>query len=97
MELSIIMTPKRDNFTIQKHENTKMLKYICKPSLFNNKGMKTFITAEGALEYLNEKLSSKVDDENYVYIAPSMAKKDVQDSLEDYQFMGKLTIEWDLN
>lgn len=74
-----------------------MLKYICKPSLFNNKGMKTFIIAEDALEYLNEKLSAKVDDENYIYIAPSMAKKDIQESLEEYQYMGKLTIEWDLN
>lgn len=73
-----------------------MLKYICKPSLFNNKGMKTFTVAEDALEYLNEKLSAKENDENYIYIAPSMAKKDIQDSLEDYQHMGKLTIEWDL-
>ena len=59
--------------------------------------MKTFTTAEDALEYLNEKLSAKVDDENYIYIAPSMAKKDIQESLEDYQHIGKLTIEWDLN
>ena len=73
-----------------------MLKYICKPSLYNNKGMKTFTTAEDALIYLNDKLAAKVDDENYIYIAPSMAKKDIQDSLEDYQFMGKLAIEWDL-
>jgi hypothetical protein len=59
--------------------------------------MKTFTTAEDALEYLNEKLSAKVDDENYIYIAPSMAKKDIQESLEDYQYIGKLKIEWDLN
>lgn len=73
-----------------------MIKYICKPSLYNNKGMKTFNTAEEALGYLNEKLSAKIDDENYIYIAPSMAKKDIEASLEDYQYIKKLVIEWDL-
>jgi len=58
--------------------------------------MKTFTTAEDALVYLNDKLAAKVDDENYIYIAPSMAKKDIQDSLEDYQHIKKLAIEWDL-
>jgi hypothetical protein len=75
-----------------------MLKYTCKPNLYNNKGVKTFTLAEDALEYLNEMLSPKEGDhEDYVFIAPSMAKKDIEDSLEDYQYMGKLSIDWDLN
>ena len=95
-ELSFIMIPETGNSITPKQDYTKMLKYTCKPSLYNNKGMKSFITASEALEYLNEKLSAKEGDQEYVYIAPSMAKKDIEESLEDYQYMGKLTIEWDL-
>jgi hypothetical protein len=74
-----------------------MLNYICKPSLYNNKGMKTFHTALDALNYLNEMLLPKDGDhEDYVFIAPSTARHEIKNSIEDYQYIGKLNIEWDL-
>ena len=91
------MTLKKGCFITLKPEYTKMLNYICKPSLYNNKGMKTFHSALDALKYLNDILSPKEGDHSdYIFIAPSTAPKDIQNSIEDYQYIGKLKIEWDL-
>ena len=72
-----------------------LIKYTCKPSLYNNKGMKVFYDAQDAVRYLNETLAFKDGDHpDYVYIAPDMSN--INNALEDYMFMGKLSIDWDL-
>jgi len=70
-----------------------MIKYICKPFLANNRDSRTFYTPLEAIEYLNEKLSAKEGDQEYVYIAPR--KNNINEALEDYQYMTKLEILWD--
>jgi len=70
-----------------------MIKYICKPFLANNKDMHTFNSATDALRYLNDKLSSKESDADYIFIPP--AKSCINDALEDYQHIKKLEIVWD--
>jgi len=70
-----------------------MIKYVCRPVLANNKDMKTFSTALEAIEYLNEKLAAKEGDVDYVFIPPN--KSNINDALEDYQYIKKLEIVWD--
>ena len=69
-----------------------MMKYVAKPSLFNNNGMKEFESALDAILYLNEKLSDKnVKPElDYVYIAPRTSPKHLKHAVEDYVNIGKL-------
>lgn len=68
------------------------MKYVAKPSLFNNNGMKEFESALDAVLYLNEKLSDKnVKPElDYVYIAPRTSPKQLKYAIEDYMNIGKL-------
>ena len=53
-----------------------MTKYIAKPALFNNKGMKEFTDAKEAIEYLNGVLKDEgVNPElEYVFIAPKTSE-----------------------
>jgi hypothetical protein len=71
------------------------MKYIAKPSLFNNKGLKEFDDAKKAIDYLNEVLSdtSVKPELDYVYIAPSTSKNNLKFAIEEYVGIGKLIIE----
>lgn len=68
------------------------MKYIAKPSLFNNKGMKEFNEALDAVQYLNKVLSdSDVNPElDYVFIAPKTSPKQLKHAIEEYIGIGKL-------
>ena len=70
------------------------MKYIAKPSLFNNRGLKEFDNPRDAVLYLNEMLSDvNVKPElDYVYIAPKATPKHLKNSIEDYVNIGKLII-----
>ncbi len=70
------------------------MKYIAKPSLFNNKGMKEFTEAKDAVLYLNQVLN---DDSvsphlDYVFIAPKASKTQLKHAVEEYMGIGKLLI-----
>ena len=70
------------------------MKYIAKPSLFNNKNMKTFSEAKEAVLYLNQVLN---DDSvsphlDYVFIAPKASPKQLKHAIEEYVGIGKLLI-----
>ena len=71
------------------------MKYIAKPALFNNKGLKEFDNAKDAIVYLNETLSSDNVDASldYVFIAPKVADKQLKKSVEEYIGIGKLIVE----
>jgi hypothetical protein len=71
------------------------MKYIAKPSLFNNKGLKEFDNAKSAIMYLNEILSdSGVDGSlDYVFIAPKVSDKKIKQSIEEYTGIGKLILQ----
>jgi len=71
------------------------MKYIAKPNLFNNKGLKEFDNAKSAIVYLNEALSDSGVDEkyDYVFIAPKVTDKKLQQSIEEYVGIGKLIIQ----
>ena len=71
------------------------MKYIAKPALFNNKGMKEFNNARDAIVYLNETLSDSGVDEkyDYVFIAPKVSDKQLKKSVEEYIGIGKLIVE----
>ena len=71
------------------------MKYIAKPYLFNNKGMKEFDNAKSAIVYLNEALSDSGVDEkyDYVFIAPKVTDKKLQQSIEEYVGIGKLILQ----
>jgi len=68
------------------------MKYIAKPKLFNNIGMKEFDDAREAVLYLNKVLN---DDEvdpslDYVFIAPKASPKQLKHAIEEYSGIGKL-------
>jgi len=71
------------------------MKYIAKPALFNNKGLKEFDNAKDAIIYLNEQLSdSDVDQKyDYVFIAPKVSDKQLKKSIEEYVGIKKLIVE----
>jgi len=71
------------------------MKYIAKPSLFNNKGLKEFLKAEEAVLYLNKVLSdSNVNPElDYVFIAPKASPKQLKHAIEEYVGIGKLIVQ----
>jgi len=68
------------------------MKYIAKPSLFNNKGMKEFDDAREAVLYLNQVLSDNdVNPElDYVFIAPKASPKQLKHAIGEYVGIGKL-------
>ena len=70
------------------------MKYIAKPKLFNNMGMKEFDDAREAILYLNRTLSSNdVNPElDYVFIAPKASPKQLKHAIEEYNGIGKLII-----
>jgi hypothetical protein len=70
------------------------MKYIAKPKLFNNTGMKEFDDAREAILYLNRTLSSNdVNPElDYVFIAPKASPKQLKHAIEEYTGIGKLII-----
>ena len=72
-----------------------MTRYIAKPALFNNKGMKEFTDAKEAIEYLNGVLKDEgVDPElDYVFVAPKTSKTQLKHAIEEYIGIGKLIVE----
>jgi hypothetical protein len=68
------------------------MKYIAKPALFNNKGMKEFNDAREAVLYLNKVLNDdNVNPElDYVFIAPKASPKQLKHAVEEYVGIGKL-------
>jgi hypothetical protein len=70
------------------------MKYIAKPALFNNKGLKEFDNAKDAVLYLNEILTDKGVDEkyDYVFVPPKSTDKQIKNAVEDYIGIGKLLI-----
>ena len=69
------------------------MKYIAKPNLVNNVGLKEFNNPIDALTYLNEILSAKTGDHRaYVFIPPSTSKRNLKKSIEEYVGIGKLTL-----
>lgn len=69
------------------------MKYIAKPFLANNVGIKNFDNPVDALKYLNEVLAPKEGDhEDYVFIAPSTSKRHLKKSIEEYVGIGKLML-----
>ena len=71
------------------------MRYIAKPSICNNKGMKEFATALEAVVYLNEQLSAKEGDDerfDYVFVTPKVSKSQLKNSIEDYMNIGKLIL-----
>ena len=69
------------------------MKYIAKPRLFNYTHAKEFDNAVDAIKYLNEYMSAKEGDhEDYVFIAPSLSKRELKKSIEEYVGIGKLEI-----
>jgi len=70
------------------------MKYIAKPALFNNKGLKEFDNAKDAIIYLNEQSDSDVDQKyDYVFIAPKVSDKQLKKSIEEYVGIKKLIVE----
>jgi len=69
------------------------MKYIAKPNLFNNVGLKEFNEPVAALTYLNEILGAKAGDhQDYVFIQPSTSKRNLKKSIEEYVGIGKLML-----
>ena len=70
------------------------MKYIAKPSLFNNKGMKVFAEAKDAVLYLNQVLNDDAVSPHldYVFIAPKASKTQLKHAVEEYAGIGKLLI-----
>jgi hypothetical protein len=68
------------------------MKYIAKPKLFNNTGMKEFDDAREAVLYLNRVLSDSVvkPELDYVFIAPKASPKQLKHAIEEYIGIGKL-------
>jgi len=55
------------------------MKYIAKPSIHNNVGLKEFDNAKDAVLYLNDLLTPKEGDQDrleYVFVAPSINARD---------------------
>ena len=72
-----------------------MTRYIAKPALFNNKGMKEFADAKEAIEYLNGVLNDEgINPElDYVFIAPKTSRTQLKHAIEEYIGIGKLIVE----
>ena len=68
------------------------MEYIAKPFLANNKGMKKFNNPVDAINYLNEVLSAKEGDSEYVFIPPSSSQRNLKKSIEEYVGIGKLIL-----
>ena len=70
------------------------MKYIAKPSLFNNKGMKSFSEAKEAVLYLNQVLNDDLVSPHldYVFIAPKASPKQLKHAVEEYMGIGKLLV-----
>ena len=69
------------------------MKYIAKPFLANNTGIKKFDNPVDALTYLNEILGAKAGDhQDYVFIQPSTSKRNLKKSIEEYVGIGKLML-----
>ena len=70
------------------------MKYIAKPSMFNNLGMKEFLDAKEAVLYLNKVLNDDQVDPSldYVFIAPKASPKQLKHAVEEYVGIGKLLI-----
>jgi hypothetical protein len=70
------------------------MKYVAKPSLFNNNGMKEFAEAKDAVLYLNQVLSddSVSPSLDYVFIAPKASPKQLKHAIEEYIGIGKLQV-----
>ena len=68
------------------------MKYIAKPKLFNNMGMKEFDDAREAILYLNKVLNDDQVDPalDYVFIAPKASPKQLKHAIEEYTGIGKL-------
>lgn len=68
------------------------MKYIAKPSLFNNKGLKEFTDARDAVLYLNQVLNDDTVDPalDYVFIAPKASPKQLKHAIVEYTGIGKL-------
>jgi hypothetical protein len=68
------------------------MKYIAKPKLFNNMGMKEFDDAREAVLYLNQVLNDDQVDPSldYVFIAPKASPKQLKHAIEEYTGIGKL-------
>ena len=69
------------------------MKYIAKPRLFNYTHAKEFNDPVLAIKYLNEYMAAKEGDhEDYVFIAPSVSKRELKKSIDEYVGIGKLEI-----
>jgi hypothetical protein len=70
------------------------MKYIAKPKLFNNMGMKEFDDAREAVIYLNKVLNDDNVDPSldYVFIAPKASPKQLRHAVEEYMGIGKLLV-----
>jgi hypothetical protein len=69
------------------------MKYIAKPNLSNNVGLREFDNPVHALTYLNEVLAPKDGDHrDYVFIQPSTSKRNLKKSIEEYVGIGKLEL-----
>ena len=68
------------------------MRYIAKPRLFNYTHAKEFDDPVEAIKYLNEYMSAKEGDIDYVFIAPSLSKKQLKKSIDEYVGIGKLEI-----
>lgn len=69
------------------------MRYVAKPHLCNKTGLKEFDNPVCAINYLNETLSAKDGDhQDYVFVAPSTAKRHLKKSIEEYVGIGKLEL-----
>ena len=70
------------------------MKYIAKPKLFNNTGMKEFDDAREAILYLNKVLNDDNVDPalDYVFIAAKASPKQLKHAIEEYVGIGKLIV-----
>jgi len=70
------------------------MKYIAKPSLFNNNGLKEFSEAKDAVLYLNQVLNDDAVSPHldYVFIAPKASPKQLKHAVEEYIGIGKLQV-----
>lgn len=78
------------------------MKYIAKPSIHNNVGLKEFDNAKDAVLYLNDVLTPKEGDQDrleYVFNPPSINARDpmvasrkLRHAVQEYMGIGKLSV-----
>ena len=71
------------------------MKYIAKPRIANNIGMKEFDNELDAVLYLNSILGVKEGDGerfDYTYVVPSASPKKPRKTVEEYMWIGKLIV-----